>query len=415
MDLTQWQNDAVASPIALAGKRGWKLSPQTASQVAILLQEAQTHQQKLAFNATDAAQLDLPLYLDLSGLKQVRQYPTEDFMIEVETGITIGELAAITAQKQQQFPLSYPPETLLADVLSEDRPALETGIAGYPRDYVLKTEIATPNGQLTISGADVVKNVTGYDLAKLYVGSHHSFGVLTSVTLKLTALPAQHEHWLLDLNSDNQAYTLSRELPNSSLPVRMAALIPHGKAWQILVELAGDPSLLAECPNVLAPLASQPPKKLSPTEAQLLIESLQRIQSGPNTIQTIIEVALPFGRWPLWVDAIRHKAAFEHVDLKIRPLAGLIYISADEFSTSQLWELQAETAKHEGFFQIIQMPNADPTFIAKYNLPQDATTLRLLKALKNSYDPKGILWNSRFPLLVDNVRDETTEAAASPA
>src|SRR5262249_28775095 len=141
---------------------------------------------------------------------RIRQHPAADFVIEVETGLTVGQLDALLVASQQFWPLSYPTDTRLIDILAEDRPALETGLRGHPRDYVLKTEIATPDGQLTVSGADVVKNVTGYDLAKLYVGGRNAFGVLTSITLKLLSRPAARQAWQLSFEASNRAFATAQ-------------------------------------------------------------------------------------------------------------------------------------------------------------------------------------------------------------
>ncbi|HEY3368958.1 MAG TPA: FAD-binding oxidoreductase [Symbiobacteriaceae bacterium] len=59
---------------------------------------------------------------------------------------------------------------------------------GPPRDWVLGLEVATPQGLIRF-GADVIKNVAGYDLVKLHLGAWGRFGLITRATLRLLPLP----------------------------------------------------------------------------------------------------------------------------------------------------------------------------------------------------------------------------------
>lgn len=125
--------------------------------------------------------------VDLTGLKSVVDFPARDMTITVEAGITIDQLATVLASEKQRLPI---------DVSQSNRATLGGAIAtntsgprrfghGTFRDYVIGITAVTAQGQEFHSGGRVVKNVAGYDLCKLLVGSLGTLAVITQVTLKL--------------------------------------------------------------------------------------------------------------------------------------------------------------------------------------------------------------------------------------
>jgi FAD/FMN-containing dehydrogenase len=415
--IAQLQASDLARPWEFQGESGHKLTPQSAPQVAHVLRWAQSNHSHVAVDYLDACRMPHPLWLDLSALRQIRQYPTEDFIIEVETGMTFGELEKVLAQHWQTFPLSYPAETTIAEVLSEDRPALETGLRGAFRDYVLKTELATPDGNLTISGADVVKNVTGYDLAKLYVGGRHAFGVVTSVTLKLMALPHARRHWVFTVNSLQAGCALSEKLLASQVPLSVCEIYQSDTGWRVLIELCGEAWLMADIQALLTGTAGssgiqpgqhwgnsqtgEPPQRLKEDLGLALKAQLQAWSSEA----TRLEIALPLSQWTALAVLVSKQSILSQMRLQIRPAAGLVYISAPMFPSAALRYLQTEAQALGGFAQILQISSTDAAtlseaeaILAAFNLPEEPMVRRLLKDLKKGYDPQGVLHTPRLPL-----------------
>lgn len=384
------------------GRTGIKLLPKTAMQVAQLLAWCNEQNKPIAFTETEATLLPHPCWLDISRLNKVRQHPVDDFIIQVECGMTYRELLAAVAPHKQVWPLSYPPNLTIGEILADERPALEAGLRGYPRDYVLKTELATPDGQLTISGADVVKNVTGYDLAKLHVSGKHSFGLLTSVTLKLMALPPVRKQWLYQPDTLNNACVLSAQLLASKMPLSICELFHQAGKWYLLLEIAGDELVITECETMLNQLGIQVPSEALDTRSgQSLIYELQ----NQPVDRTIIELAFPLSRWQGFMNQISKQTSLGEMRFQIRPAAGLVYLSAPQFPFAALRYLQNEAKAHEGLLQIINIAKTDVTTASEataayqeFNLPTEPVLRRLLQNLKKSYDPKGILFTPRLPL-----------------
>src|SRR5690606_25687841 len=97
-------------------------------------------------------------------LSQVIDYPHEDMTITVETGIRMGELAAILANKGQELPIDVPDadKATLGGLLATNHSGPRRYGHGTLRDYVLGIEVVYADGTRVHGGGRVVKNVAGY-------------------------------------------------------------------------------------------------------------------------------------------------------------------------------------------------------------------------------------------------------------
>ncbi|HKS36405.1 MAG TPA: FAD-binding oxidoreductase [Verrucomicrobiae bacterium] len=128
---------------------------------------------------------------DLRALNRVVEYTPEDMTVTVEAGITLATLQAALAKGGQWLPLDPPnPDTLTVEALLAFNASGPRRYGyGTVRDYVIGLRVVLADGRSVKSGARVVKNVAGYDLAKLFIGSQRSLGVVAEVIFKLRPLP----------------------------------------------------------------------------------------------------------------------------------------------------------------------------------------------------------------------------------
>jgi D-lactate dehydrogenase (cytochrome) len=98
---------------------------------------------------------------------------------------------------------------------------------GGIRDQVLELTVVLPDGCTIRAGRPLVKNVAGYDLAKLFLGAHGSLGVITDVTLKLAAIPRARTTLAFPLDDVNQAQRCAGRLLRTCL-VASALLLCRG-------------------------------------------------------------------------------------------------------------------------------------------------------------------------------------------
>jgi FAD/FMN-containing dehydrogenase len=128
---------------------------------------------------------------DLAALNRLLEHTPEDMTATVETGMTLGELQERLAARGQWLPLDPPgaAELTLGALLATNATGPRRFGYGTVRDYLLGVKVALADGTLIAPGGKVVKNVAGYDLAKLFVGSGGSLGVIAEATFKLRPLP----------------------------------------------------------------------------------------------------------------------------------------------------------------------------------------------------------------------------------
>ena len=124
-------------------------------------------------------------------MNRVLQHNPGDLTLIVEAGITLEGLQRTLAQHGQFLALD-PPLPHRASVGG----TLATGVGGslkwhygHPRDLVIGMKVVQADGKITKSGGQVVKNVSGYDMAKLHIGGLGTLGIIAEVSFKLTPLP----------------------------------------------------------------------------------------------------------------------------------------------------------------------------------------------------------------------------------
>jgi D-lactate dehydrogenase (cytochrome) len=111
--------------------------------------------------------------------------------VVVEAGMSLAALQDELAAKGLWTPIASPWKTAstVGGVVSAAMNSPFQMRYGSIRDQVLGMNVILPDGRRLRLGRPVIKNVAGYDLSKLFVGAHGTLGLITKVTLKLTALP----------------------------------------------------------------------------------------------------------------------------------------------------------------------------------------------------------------------------------
>ena len=129
--------------------------------------------------------------LGLDRMTRMIEFSAPDLVAIAEAGMPLAEFAAAVGREGLWLPLDPPgagAASIGAIVACNSSGALRCGM-GTPRDYVIGLRLVHADGSETRSGGRVAKNVAGYDLNKLYVGSFGTLAVITEVTVKLRPLP----------------------------------------------------------------------------------------------------------------------------------------------------------------------------------------------------------------------------------
>ena len=133
----------------------------------------------------------LDLALDLRKCSRVLDFQPDDLTVTVEAGMTLDVLHAALAQGRKYLPLEapHPARATIGGILSTNFTGPRRFAYGLPRDWLIGIAVVSPGGGESKAGGRVVKNVTGYDLNKLYTGALGTLGVIVEASFKLTPVP----------------------------------------------------------------------------------------------------------------------------------------------------------------------------------------------------------------------------------
>ena len=131
--------------------------------------------------------------LDLSALNRILDFQPSDLTVSVEAGVTIAQLDAALEQDGKHVPVSapLPRRATVGGTLATGISGPLRSAYGLPRDWLIGVTVVGADGTQTKAGGKVVKNVTGYDLNRLYTGSLGTLAVITDATFKLAPAPTE--------------------------------------------------------------------------------------------------------------------------------------------------------------------------------------------------------------------------------
>jgi glycolate oxidase FAD binding subunit len=208
--------------------------PESAEAFAAALREANEAGQAVA-PLGGGTQLDLgspPSHLDLAlettALDRVVEYEPADLTVTVEAGIRFAELQRLLGEQGQFLALDPPADerATIGGLIATNASGPLRFSSGTARDLVLGCRIANPDGALTRAGGRVVKNVAGYDLNKLYIGSLGTLGAFVELSFKLAPIPpasATLAGSFADSNAARQALAEVVRSPLAPLAIELLA------------------------------------------------------------------------------------------------------------------------------------------------------------------------------------------------
>ncbi|QCJ44232.1 glycolate oxidase subunit GlcD [Bacillus sp. S3] len=160
-------------------------------------------------------------------MNNILEIDEENLTITVQPGvITLDMIHAI-----EEKGLFYPPDpssmkiSTIGGNINENSGGLRGLKYGVTRDYVIGLEAVMPNGDIIRTGGKLAKDVAGYDLTRLFVGSEGTLGIITEATLKLIPMPETRKTMLAlyqDLNA--AAKSVSKIIANKIIPTTLEFL-----------------------------------------------------------------------------------------------------------------------------------------------------------------------------------------------
>lgn len=159
--------------------------------------------------------------LDMTGLREVAHYDAGDLTLSVDAGLPLRELEGFLRRHGQFLPLAVPcfESTTAGGTVASGIDSSLRQQYGTARDFLIGAEFVDGTGQLCKSGGRVVKNVTGYDLHKLLIGSLGTLGVITRLNFRTFPLPAASGGRVASFRNCEQALAYRRAAEKAGLPL----------------------------------------------------------------------------------------------------------------------------------------------------------------------------------------------------
>lgn len=160
-------------------------------------------------------------------MNRILEIDEENLTATVQPGVVTLDLAKAVEEKG----LFYPPDpgsmkiSTIGGNISENSGGLRGLKYGVTRDYVLGLEVVLANGDVIRTGGKLAKDVAGYDLTRLFVGSEGTLGIVTEATLKLIPMP-ETKQTMLALYQDLEAAarSVSKIIANKIIPATLEFL-----------------------------------------------------------------------------------------------------------------------------------------------------------------------------------------------
>jgi len=368
--------------------------------------------------------LGLPLtrsgiILALKRMNRLIELDTDNLTVEVEAGINHAELQEKLAEHGLYFPLE--PEDMASATIGGSLASNSSGPGrlahGTARDLVLGVTVIIPQGEVIHAGIKTMKNVAGYDLRKLFLGSRGTLGVISKAILKLSHLPEDHSTLLLRFSSIGDALRVTSEISNSVLQPESMEIINARAARQVaaeasfnlqreelllLIRVAGSREEVKRHTTDIRTLAKANNARISnvvsSNEEEKAWASQRQIQrySAPAMVRG--KAAVPLDRTGDMFQEVAKAAARHNLQVAITARAGngILYprlFTEDPVASSNNKVLSAitdiaQSAEHLGGFFLVE---SGPAQLRQACDPvSQRSDYELMQRLKQSFDPKNI-------------------------
>jgi glycolate oxidase FAD binding subunit len=335
----------------------------------------------------------LDAFLSTGRLVGIEEFDAGEGVCHVRSGTSLRAVREALAVSCWELPLDPPGhDSTVGGCLAAASVGPRTLGLGLPRDQVLGLTVSLASGERVRSGGRVVKNVTGYDLNKLYTGSFGTLGVIESAWLRLRTAPERSASCEIR-GTDMERVCRSAIAAARRESRRAAAIASNGaEGWRAVIELAGD------APTVERDLAWLRKEHDASDATDDAIEQIRDLQAEvPTPLGLRFRIGALFSRFERTIAELRSGGA----SLLAYPGLQLVYASfaldasPDEREVESIFRNVEAIARSAGGGYVCE---AAPTSVkAGRDMFGDlGASGTITRALKQRFDPTGVLNPGRF-------------------
>jgi FAD/FMN-containing dehydrogenase len=402
-------------------------SPKSFDQAAAALRAAAAERARIAIrgrgtkSATPPRPRALDVVLDLSACGKTIDVQAEDLTARVSSGARMADLEAALAAQERFFPCDVPFSggASVGGALAAGRNGALAQRFGALRDNVLGLRVALPDGSVSFAGSHVVKSVAGYDSHKLFIGSRGTLGLIGEAILKLAPVPPEERALVVRFRDANDA--ISAALDVAAVPVFPYASTLHDPQTAERISAlagatrAGEWLAIFRCGGLRRAVAKQLDDigRIAKQHGALATETI--VKSGVRRAWTdVVELAggaaYPASHWiayrvsclpsgvPAVIDAAQ--STWPGMEVTAHPALGALFLhipvaalslDGPAVDSARVWAAVEGAAGHA-------VCTSAPNDVRDDALPPRAyAPYRLLRRLKDAFDPEGVLDPGRMP------------------
>ncbi|GCE04656.1 FAD-binding oxidoreductase [Dictyobacter aurantiacus] len=380
-------------------------TPTTAEEAARQLQALS--QAGRSVTITSAPLDDQDARISTSALRGVRTYAPDDLYITVGAGTPLSEIQAFLRERGQHVPLVAPwPDMSIGALVAINLNAPLRMRYGALRDVVLCATVALADGRVIRTGRPIVKNVAGFDLTRIFIGSYGTLGLLVDISLKVFALPRARKTLLFPVEDLSSGLRWGQEMLRLALTASSIVLTedntrerePSG-AYLLAYTAEGMPedveAELAQVTEVLQRLNAPAPfvtETLSGTE--LWTSSIQKA----NQQSLVVRIGVPVKNLAIYLEGISRQ--LKDTSYVVDFASGFVYaiynMESAEAARAWLTAVRHQALILHGYAIVLAQPAVLEGQLERWGY--QPSSLEVMRRLKTRWDPRHILNPAAFVL-----------------
>jgi glycolate oxidase FAD binding subunit len=354
----------------------------------------------------------LDLIVDLTRLNRILEHRPQDLTVTVEAGVTLDALQTTLAAHGQMLALDPPcgERATVGGVLAANSNGPRRYRYGTARDLLIGSRALLADGTPVRSGGKVVKNVAGYDLNKLWIGSCGSLAVIVEATFKVIPVPsglgllvalftaADAAHAMAMTVAGSRLQPLSLDLIGPPVSHRLTSGVMSDLAahqWLLVVELGGPQPVVERTKRELMSIA---PAAGASQVASLTGDQRERLQqrirdygrSTDDPAAWIVRLSVLPTETAQAIEAVRETADGSLPPIIARPGSGVVYCYLlDGDSSIAISMIKRLRERIDGSVIVEQAPDMAKADLDIWGLA--GPDWELMRRVKDTYDPAGTL------------------------
>ena len=332
----------------------------------------------------------LDLIFDSRGLDKILDFKPDDLVVTVQAGIALNELQTVLTSAKRRLSLD-PSEkgATLGGIVAANSFGPRRNRFGSARDMLLGATFVTGDGRVGHAGSKVVKNVAGYDLPKLFVGSLGTLGLLTELTFRLHPVPQSVGYFGASFDRAHEAMQTVRALRrghDQPSAIELSASAYHGSMCTI---------------SVVAMIEGARPRALNQDSGCLLALEKSPSNFGVRPASGAVEwkICHPTAALERVLDhVVGLSTAFSGpVTINSHAGIGITWIGAASGDLSQVESVTSELRKRIVSLQATAIVTRAPAALKRrIDVWGPVNAIEMMRRVKEQFDPNSRLAPGRF-------------------